>query len=393
VWLYFWEVWRRSPLWDESKARRLLSSLFAHAGRLADPSFYTQRHNHGIDQDIALASIAAAFPEHRDSHRWAELAFRRVVEQIEHLISSNGVQLEHSPDYQFVTLAHLSELQSLATRSGIELAAHGMPLAALLERMRAVAALFLMPDGRFAPIGDTDRRVMARHPLLQGARAKDGLSVLDQEGYAVFRQRALYLLFTAASHKGLAHKHSDDLSFVLYACGRMLIDEGGHVSYEADEQRSFTVGPYAHNSVVIGTPALRPSVRAHGRTKLTRAVQRDGVVEVQGVTEESGDYRHTRTLRLRAGDLVVIDEITALGWVPNPVEWTQIFNADPAIEIVPPAGAILDILEGRRTPMIGWRATKFGRPLEPRRTLAVRITGAWSAVTVLRFEQSCELRR
>lgn len=415
VWVRYWEAWRRSPLWSEDKANRFLSSMFAHAAHLADPTFYTRRHNHGMDQDIALLAIAAAFPDHKRSRDWIDLAARRVREQIEHLVSPNGVQLEHSPAYQLTTLAHLDELQRFSQKVGISIDAHGGPLAELLRKMADVATVFILPDGRLAPIGDTwpetmltednsvlgpfaERSAMVRYVLSAGTRGRTppALTTMKDDGYAVVRRGDLYLLFTAASNKSLSHKHEDDLSFILYACGRTLVDEGGHISYQPDEERAFTVGPYAQNSVVIGSPQPEPWRNGSGRARLTRAERHDRFIELSGVTHEHRHFTHARTLLLiDHGALVVLDHVTPKPLAPKAeTTFTQLFNVrdESAIklEVLAPVGAAVKRLIGQRTPMVGWRAEKFGGTLQPSPALAVQTTGTSATIaSVIRFEAEC----
>jgi hypothetical protein len=53
--------------------------------------------------------------------------------------------------------------------------AHDQPLTDLLRRMAEVTAHFVMPDRRFAPIGDTDRKnlITDEHPDIGGLTWSD----------------------------------------------------------------------------------------------------------------------------------------------------------------------------------------------------------------------------
>jgi hypothetical protein len=59
--------------------------------------------------------IAAAFPDHERSRSWLKLVEQRIREQAGQLVSVNGVQREHSPDYQFRTLIDLNALNEFGS--------------------------------------------------------------------------------------------------------------------------------------------------------------------------------------------------------------------------------------------------------------------------------------
>lgn len=277
-WLYFWEIWSRSPRAKERPARQILRSLMAHGDRLASPSFYTHQHNHGIEQDRALLALALYFPETARASEWKALALSRLGEQITTTLSPNGVHLEHSPGYHFYVLHQLTDLQRLmkATKTTGAIANE---IDQLLPRMRSVAIKFVKPDQKIAPVGDSPTRSFSyfRHLFETGEQRSSAFSDLlerDQAtgefldtatawpdaGYAIIRDfgdrkfdlaESLYFLFTSAAHVGRAHKQSDDLSFVLSYAGVDLLTDPGLFNYGYDDRRWYVKSAFGHNTVIV----------------------------------------------------------------------------------------------------------------------------------------------
>lgn len=106
-----------SPLADPDEVLVVLYAVQRHAEMLASPDFYTEAHNHGVDQDRALMEIAVAFPEFSDSGAWVSLAANRLRGQIESTVSPEGVHLEHSPAYHLCQMKRLDGIRRFARRT------------------------------------------------------------------------------------------------------------------------------------------------------------------------------------------------------------------------------------------------------------------------------------
>lgn len=152
VLLDFLKCWVGSGRPTEEKVRKILRSLGAHASYLGSAKRYFHRHNHGIDADIALLSIAVAIPAFAESARWRATAIERLREQLKETISPSGVHLEHSPSYHLSTLQHLHELHRFARAMQVQEFA-GDDFRAMLSRMAEYARRMPMPDGRLVPFG------------------------------------------------------------------------------------------------------------------------------------------------------------------------------------------------------------------------------------------------
>lgn len=450
AWLPFWEAWRLSPRFDPAKAERLLGAIAAHAERLADPTFYTEGHNHGIDQDIALIAICTAFPELRRSSEWLALARARLARQVAHTISRNGIHLEHSPGYHIFTLGQLRQAVEFARRHGLELEPRDLP--EILKKMARAAAWMLRPDGRVVRIGDTvawppvdiDHPILGPHsedePLLRYAltRGREGApgelaAFFVEEGYAAFRdswggaadfERAFHVFFTAAAHRGRAHKQSDDLSFVLFARGRAFLEDAGyHSSHAEDPGRQYALHARAHNVVLVDGEGFE------GWTaRIEEAASFPGGAFVRASHENYLGFRHQRTLvHVRPAMLVLVDELRRKPDIaqepsaPLRPEHTfdQLFHMPPDLEAAvedggsavrayaagSASGPLLqirqlgdgrgscEIVRGRERPMQGWISLAHGS-IEPAPVAIFRARGAEATfVTLIEvIDSTAELR-
>ncbi len=359
-WLPFWETWVKSPIAAPKSARKILESILLHAERLADPRFYNEGHNHGMEQDFALLAIAMAFPEFRKSSEWRKTAARRLEAQTEAIISPLGIQLEHTPYYHVFTLEILSDAQEFARRMGVSQTE--LNLDPTLSKMARYTANLLKPDRTLPLIGDTPREPpltpehrtlskflltdpVLRFALTEGREGEAGAATIfyETEGYAIFRDswkpapefsQSFYLFFTAAANEGRVHKQFDDLSFTLHARGHeLLTDAGFHSNQYGDPEREYVTGTSAHNSVLVD---------GKGFTGWTASIdacrEGEGWALVQASHSNYSNVTHRRTLfYYRPGTVFVIDELRPKGLKPGePVpataavhDFEQLFHFEP----------------------------------------------------------------
>jgi hypothetical protein len=360
AWLEFFEEWTKTPLASGEEIARVLSAIVMHAEKLADEDFYTEKHNHGIDQDYALLAIGACFPEMSASGSWVTLGATRLREQVRQTISPNGIHLEHSPGYQLFMLNLLGRILKFTERHRLDVFPPDK-LGSLIARMASALAYMAKPDGHLPTIGDTtasakitpENVILSQYankdPVLRYvlSRGRDGVSgrlaaVYKQEGYAYLRDSwpgpdrfgdAVHIVFTAAANPGLAHKHADDLSFVLTGYGKdFLVDPGMHSFDHEDPARKFIVSSAAHNVVQVD------GIGFEGHTARIDAVDiHDGYVLIEASHTNYPGLRHRRTLAyLRPGTLLLVDD---LGSVPGGAlsrrarKFEQLFHFAPDINV------------------------------------------------------------
>lgn len=343
-WVHFWEAWVKSELASVEEMAEILRVLLSHAHRLVDPEsqYYREKHNHGIDQDIALITLSLVFPEFKASPRWLDLATKRLRSQVSETISARGVQLEHSPSYQITTLGHLTELLDLL-RYVDKQADFRATLSPMLDNMASYATHIIQPNRHVTPLGDSFAEdvistgqygfsILNRYApgndglqyiLSNGAKGKKPptYTVFEEEGYAFIQdipsvaydaEDTVYISFANTGREDLAHKHDDDLTFTLYACGEEIITDPGIFAYGKSPERGFVESREAHNTVVIANNRnlYRPRESFSSGAKRLRYWVDGPVFFVRGQHDLSDTAIQDRTLcYLGDGDFLIIDKM------------------------------------------------------------------------------------
>ncbi|MDJ0950550.1 MAG: alginate lyase family protein [Alphaproteobacteria bacterium] len=445
-WLYFWEIWSKSSLFDEEKMALILRSMMAHAERLASAEFYRKHHNHGIDQDRALIAFTLTFPELEQSNGWQSLALKRMEAEILFAVSPAGVHLEHSPGYQFYGLRQLQEVTSLLSNWGVE---HDLSarLPQIMESMALYVKHIVQPNGRIVPIGDTPMRHISGYaqqlaPFVKQDRALmcllsdgdlceglDDVAVFPDEGYVIIRDfdrgrlpfdKSFYLFFTAAANEGRAHKQADDLSFVLSFGGHELLTDPGQYSYKRGAGREYVLSTRAHNTVLIdGTGFSREGRDARLDDFLSTE-------EFTAINASHGNYEqfeHSRwLLHIRPSLLILVDTLKRKEGVlapdlEQPHQFTQLFHSSNQIRMrvvgreeevwflapetegghplmrilqAAPVAGTPRITSGQDNPMLGWTSPRHG-VLEPAPVVTFQIEGTGATfVTIIELNMHQE---
>ena len=411
-WLPFFEVWVKTDLCKEDELNSFIRGVMIHAKYLSDEKFYRKAHNHGIDQDIALIGIALTFPEFKESQYWLALGQERLKQQLLDTVSENGVHLEHSPGYHIRTFNCLSKAFTIAKKFKLPIS-EDQYFSKTLGNMGRFAAYIIKPDGRLAMVGDTgySTPVDATHDFLSQYAQKDPILnyvltrgkegkpyknvIYQEEGYAIFRDAfdndseygdSFYLMFTAANNKGRAHKHMDDLSFILFAYGHDLLIDPGKYTYNYNTPGAkYIVSRWAHNVVTVDNENYFSPAAA-----IDKYFSNDQCDMIQASYKVHPNFMHQRTLLyLRPQNVILIDEIKALNKTSASENHTfeQLFHFAPNIKtqidkqgsvvkgVVPnsdqntPAITITQLNDGKKSaeiicgsddPMQGWVSLSHG---------------------------------
>ena len=330
-WLYFWDIWIKSPLATEAESHLIFRSMLAHAMRLASDDFYTLRHNHGIDQDYALIAFTLLFPELASSHEWQEIALDRLEDQLHFAVSPNGIHLEHSPNYHLYGMTQFQDVHALL-EAGVINHPISEKLSLAIESMAGFVKHLVQPDGNILRLGDTPivgiqdyaRELSAISQsnselkcLLDSGTLCENVNeaaVYLDEGYVVIRdfddgrlpfEKSVYIFFTTSANPGRSHKHADDLSFILSYNGQDLLIDPGIYSYKRDSSRGHVVSSQAHNTVLIDDKGFRG-----WKSRLKKFIQTDELVALLAYHDNYERFRHLRWLVfLRPSLVFVIDSL------------------------------------------------------------------------------------
>lgn len=317
--------------------RKMEDHLVQCAQLLKSPDHYKAKHNHGMFQDFSLLVYLNTFgylQEDADADR--ALALRRVKEYFDFSIAPDGVHREHSPAYHSDILFYIIWFQKYCAAFGDPYAEE---LAVLESKMLDFYIDLVMPDFTWPVLGDSygrisNKTVMGLSPKEKWIRSKgqkgtppeENMAVYPDGGYAIMRsdwedlpEDATYMILTAATHS-TAHKHQDDLNFVLYHKGP-LITEGGKRNYNYNEPGTvYAYSSYAHNVLFVNNEGWKMSATNHPvlekaayNTRLIDYGQSDEAMWVTGRSERWETVTQERTLHYNhsTGTVWVQDVLTA----------------------------------------------------------------------------------
>jgi heparinase II/III-like protein len=315
----------QSAILSREQATTLLRSLVEHADYLADDRNYTHQTNHGLFQDAGLLLLARYLSPLKESQGWRAHGLARFLETIRrHTNVEEGVHLEHSPEYQNLTINLLGKVQELAEIDDPW-------LGELLERMRDAGRWFVLPDGMVAPIGDSDR-VPAPKWAREGAEAQTGLGAFPSSGWAVVKAGGASLIVSAGYHS-LVHKHIDDLSFYLHEQGEPVIVDAGKYGYDSeDDGRQYALSGAAHNGLLVdGDDVNLKAIKPYG-SGIEWAEESDGWYAISATNKIAlaQNVQHRRLFLYRPGSvLVLVDQVESRRYHI----YTRLFHLGPGLEV------------------------------------------------------------
>ena len=334
---------------DGEQAARIVASLREHGEYLCDDANYAHGHNHGLFQDDGLLTLCASIEGFTpEAGRWREVATRRALETIGQTVQpTEAVHLEHSPGYHF---AMVNLINRLITAGRLEDPA----LLELRDGMVRSAGWFVMPDGTIPQLGDTNR-IDAPRWAREAAATAFGTKLFERSGCAVVRHRDSYLAQSAAFHSS-AHKQADELSFVLFDHGTLLVGDPGVWSYdEGDPLRIYARASEAHNVLLVDgqTFGWRGSQPYGGAIDAIGDGDGDGWHAILGhnplLAQQGVD--HQRALLWRPGaTLITLDRVRSA----ERHRYTRHVHLGPAIGLEPGAGSVTLTADGFAGELRDW---------------------------------------
>ncbi|WP_405216960.1 heparinase II/III family protein [Agrococcus sp. Ld7] len=346
---------------DETTAQRLLSLLLLErairerlqeedrafitdllretSDLLLTDEFHSTGNNHGMFQDIALRnySILATWPDPALEAK-LETSISRLDAYFSRSFTPDGVHIENSPTYHLMISRSLAEHESICR----DLTTNRRPsLSPILQLAGRYATHAILPTGNFVPISDTKRsRLEGSHlnvfnsaefefAATKGARGRRPVNTalhLPQSGYFYSRSSwgdpdATFIAFTAAYNANY-HKHSDDLSILVWRDGRPILCEAGPYGYDyAKPLTKYAYSQFAHNNVVVNGRSV-PRVDSAAKTVWMSPITTEGLqAVVRAGTGRLSGAKHERELRVAADHnrLSVLDTLTS--------EWVNQYDA------------------------------------------------------------------
>ena len=426
-----------------ARIRQLWGSLLDHFDYLSDDDNIVFHNNHGLYQVSGQFAAATRLSGFMPISQFRLQAVSRLERIIDRQFSSEGVHLEHSPGY------HRRVMRVLAGIVPLGLLTEFPSLAARIERFEEALAWMILPNRRLANLGDTDYRDLSKgeaavtqSPLLEyalsgglrGDATSQRIRVFPESGLAVLRSgwpdaesfdRASYLAQQAAFHSR-THKQADDLSFIWYDRGAVILIDAGSYGFlgrtesgsdlwnkgfwYSDPKRIYVESTRSHNTVEIDgksfnrrdTPPYGSAIQRWGETE-------DGLLFIETHATQFETIGHTRLLVFDPGNwLLVYDWLSDEAGAEH--DFRQWFHFAPDLTVDTqngelrvsgePLSAKLSVISllptptssepvfGREDPdLLGWWSEKGGA-FEPTTSVNFSILGARSAAFATLFSFS-----
>ena len=350
--LTFSEDQALSFIYSESLIDIITQTLIQHSEYLMNDNRYLWNTNHGVMVDRALIVLSLFLNYHDMSDEWFDKGISRLRIQLDQQFTSEMVHVENSPGYSYSVLKWFIEIEEFLNKFGYSLDERG----GFFDKLSSVGEFYayqLMPNGYLPPIGDTTytssrleedfykEKLNSPHytyALTQGREGvapEDNLSAFPISGYVYTRsdwlpaddyENTTWLGFKAGYVGGAAHKHYDDLSFLLYSKGENIFIDGGMYNYETtDPYRQYLVSAEAHNTIMVDEETFlsnRVDAEKTGILDWFSTQDYDYMLGTSSLYDGVSIDRHIFYVRPDA--MVIFDDI-----ISNEIhEYTQVFHSN-----------------------------------------------------------------
>ena len=266
--IYFWDYYRNSEIFDEEFANVFLNILRIHGDFTAVDENYSWGKNHGIYQDRALMQLAVFFPIYERSDEWYNTSVSRLSDHFTEDITPSGVHKEHSTSYHKLVLTLFMSISKFNNHYNIG----NEELANTIYKMQEYLVHIAKPNGTIPLVGDSvgdyvlgfsDDQITNEYLLYLssdgnlGEKIAQDSIVYEDAGIAIFKNNwedssSLYFALFNRFHMVTKHKQCDDLTFVLTLQDTDYFVDSGKYNYdEKDPYRIFMRSIFAHNSIAV----------------------------------------------------------------------------------------------------------------------------------------------
>lgn len=376
---------------------QLIAFIEQHLNFLMLSDIYKKCGNHGLRQDTFILYTSTVFPDFLEADRWKRIAKKRVfAEQLIPGFSADGVWLEHSPGYHEIVKKLVAIIYIVCRYEEDEV--FSSRIKACLDQMQLFTEYVVKPNACLPEIGDTaSKKPMKKfydlvspavaYSLTQGNEGQkpETLDAIFQDGgWAIMRDRwgskddfteTIYVNFHATFHSA-KHKHTDDLSFILFGKGRDWIIDPGKYNYEVEDPvtHHFSLDASAHNIYTIDNKGYQPN----GKASVVGIRDYVSMDQEVAVTAENGLYQAGKIQRtlIFLRDLrtvILVDQLNA----KRVSLWDSHLHLAPDLNVVPygqfqhcavdeTTGWRMDIVtdrsttdetriaKGQENPLLGW---------------------------------------
>lgn len=274
--VYFVLAASEAEFLTKTSKQTLVNLLKKHGRFLSDENNYQFYSRYSVYINRALLYLSFIV-DGREAQEWRLFAKERLRKEIDHCFTEEMVHIENSYVYQLTIVRLLTEIADVFSFVGDEF---GKEISNKLDRCGDFLVHMLKPD-RFMPmVGDTqsihipvkdyrDRNDCFAYAATggeTGEKPSERVAVFPKAGYFVAREYwhgdessdevavysdAVWTMFKSGC-RSTAHKHCDDLSFMLYAKGYdVFVDSGFFTFNSKNATRRNLLSALAHNTVIV----------------------------------------------------------------------------------------------------------------------------------------------
>jgi len=266
---------------SEEKIMKLIIAAEIHLQELMCLERLAIHSNHGLFQMAGLLALSSSLPMLKSSRVARNFAIEKIELMLEQHFFDDGFHKEHSPMYHMFMSNYLFQLSSAGWIND------SINLKSLTKKSIQVTQKYIMPNGYFTPLGDSNLRYDAASLCLfeihKDARnipsTPPGLHLFKKGGVVILATNDSngcadeHLVFSAQFHSR-QHKHADDLTINYCIKGKPYLIDSGTFTYQYDQkERMYIESTKAHNTIEIdGMNNSRFRLDAYG-SGITKAFQ------------------------------------------------------------------------------------------------------------------------
>jgi len=329
--IYFGKVCSKNCFWNKDMFNLLYDIIYTNGIWLADKNNYTKSHNHGIMQDEALIYIGFLL----NNTDWIELSKNRLIEQEKEAFTDEFVCTENSPGYAIMVPNLFNGIGKFLMDNGDN---DGQKFIDDMKNTQEYINWTVKPNGIIAQIGDTSNSVSELYGSESQIKRKSNEihKIYPKSGYYYYRSlwdngpKYDTWKMIKSGYVKTAHKHADDLSFMLYSKGYEIFTDCGIYGYNNDEFRKYFVSAKAHNTVIVDNSSYKYSKELCNKTGILKY---EFFNDYDHIRLFNDSYLNTKITRdfCTSGDLTIIyDKITS----DKEHCYSQLFHLAENIEII-----------------------------------------------------------
>lgn len=350
-WMNFYYIC--SDEFSQIFSTRFIKEIEDTAKLLLTDDFHTTNTNHGMFQDISLLSYSLLNYEQPKNSIEYQTAISRLSNYFKNIYTLDGVHKEHSPDYHFMVTLNVKKIADVVQKlsgqnnededylrniyfKAEKYATHIIQPNLYLPNISDCSGFNINEKSMYANLFTSNEFNFVKTAGEKGNAPKETQVLFKDSGYFISRtgwtKSDTYFLFLASYHAGY-HKHTDDLSFILYKNGEIFTDSGPN-GYDYDSEfTKYAYSSHAHSNLVVNNESLP---RHDGKFELVgiekAEFDENGRFKVKGFNKR---YLHTEHFRTISGDhnteeYEIIDEIIS----DHRNEYTINFQLSNTIETI-----------------------------------------------------------